>query len=633
MDQDMVAVKLSGGRWTHRKREGVILRVLRRNTEEIVGTFYRQKKYGFVASQDPNRSDDVFIAERNIGDAKTGDKVVAKITVWPQGQQSAEGVITEIISRQGEAGGDIKALIRQHKLTAEFPRAVEEEAGRIGKEITEEMCKGRRDLREKTIITIDGADSKDFDDAVSVERLPNGNFLLGVHIADVTHYVKEGSALDREAWQRGNSVYLIDQVLPMLPKALSNGICSLNPHEDRLTLSCDMEIDGQGTVVNHEIYESVIHSKERMVYTDVSDLLEAAQAERMKGEGKSQSTGWQEDQQGSEADGWIRVEELKKRYEHIYEDLLTMEELAAILREGRERRGSLDFDFDEAYITLDEEGIPVSVETAERRVANRLIEEFMLCANETVAEHFFWMEVPFVYRIHERPSLEKMEEFRRFLHSFHLTLKGNLESVHPKALNQILHQVEGKPEENVVNTVMLRSMKKAFYGTDCDGHFGLGVKYYCHFTSPIRRYPDLMIHRIIKESMSRGISHERSLDLQRKAEEAAAHSSATERQAQELERAVEKLKMAQYMSYHIGEVYEGIISGVAHFGFFVALENTVEGMVRVSDLYDDFYDYEPEKYRMIGRRRHRIYGLGQRVKVCVDSVNEEAGEINFQVVF
>lgn len=609
MNGDLVAVKLLSAEESGRRREGAVARIIRRASKEIVGTFQHQRKYGFVVSDDPRQKDDVFIAERNMNGAKSGDKVVAGITVWPEKNNSAEGIITEIISRSGDTGGDIKALIRQHMLSTDFPEEVTAEAVNIAGEVFEEALADRRDLREKIVVTIDGADSKDFDDAVSVEKLPNGNYLLGVHIADVTHYVKEGSYLDLEAQKRGNSVYLIDQVISMLPKALSNGICSLNPHVDRLTLSCDMQIDGQGKVVGHEIYESVIRSTERLIYTDVSDMLE-----------------------GSEAAG-----ELKKRYSSIYGDLLLMDELAGILRRARERRGSLDFDFDEAYITLNEEGIPTSVETAERRVANKLIEEFMLAANETVAEHYFWMDVPFVYRIHEKPSLEKLEELQKFLRSFGILLKGNPENIHPKALNQILSQVEGKAEEHVVNTVMLRSMKKAFYGTECEGHFGLGVKYYCHFTSPIRRYPDLMIHRIIKEILhsktEKGNFSERRLSsLRKKAEEAAERSSATEREAQELEREVEKLKMAEYMSYHLGEIHEGVISGVANFGFFVELENTVEGMIRAADMRDDYYDYEPEKYRLIGRRSHKVYGLGERVTIRVHSVDVANREINFEVV-
>ncbi|WP_419824952.1 ribonuclease R [Anoxybacterium hadale] len=601
MNGDIVKVALLPPEETTRSREGTIKEVVTRAVDEIVGTFEKSKRFGFVIADDRRVNDDIFVLRKDFNGAKSGDKVVVKITKYPDKANNAEGRIDEIISKSGEAGGDIKALIRQYQLTKEFPEKVEAETKKIPLKISEAEIQKRADLREKTIVTMDGADAKDLDDAVSVEKLNNGNYLLGVHIADVSHYVRDGSQLDKEALKRGNSVYLIDQVIPMLPKLLSNGICSLNPAVDRLTLSVNMEIDSKGKVVNHDIYESIIHSKARMVYGDVSDMLEK------------------------------NDKALIDQYQDIYQDILLMDELAKILRKARDQRGSLDFDFDEAYIKLNEQGIPTSVETAERRVANRIVEEFMLIANETVAEHFYWMEVPFVYRVHESPSLEKIEEFKRFIGSFGLILKGNPDNIHPKALNEIIKNVEGKPEEHVVNTVMLRSMKKAFYGTDCEGHFGLGVKYYSHFTSPIRRYPDLIIHRIIKEAIHGKLDAKRIKSLKKKTEKAAEISSGTERQAQELEREVEKLKKAEYMSYHVGEVHEGIISGVANFGFFVEIENTIEGMVRVDYLNDDFYDYEASKYRLIGRRTNKIYGLGDKVTIKVHSVDLLNREINFTV--
>lgn len=601
MNGDYVTVRLLPPGETSRSREGVIHQILKRAAVEIVGTFEKSKRFGFVVPDDRRFNDDIFILKKDFNGAQTGDKVVVKITRYPDKNNSAEGKIEEIISRKGEAGGDIKALIRQYNLTQEFPEKVEIECKKVPLKITDEEITRRVDLREKTIITMDGADAKDLDDAVSVEKLQNGNYVLGVHIADVSNYVTDGSQLDKEALKRGNSVYLIDQVIPMLPKILSNGICSLNPDVDRLTLSVTMEIDGKGKVVNHEIYESIIHSKARMVYGDVSDMLEK------------------------------QSPDLIEKYKSIYQDILLMDELAKVLRKARDSRGSLDFDFDEAYIKLNERGIPVSVETAERRVANRIIEEFMLIANETVAEHYYWMEVPFVYRVHESPSLEKIEEFKRFIRSFGLVLKGNPDNIHPRALNEIIKSVEGKPEEHVVNTVMLRSMKKAFYGTECEGHFGLGVKYYCHFTSPIRRYPDLIIHRIIKESIQGKLDVKRIKSLKRKTDRAAEISSATERQAQELEREVEKLKKAEYMTYHVGEIYEGIINGVASFGFFVEIENTIEGLVRVDYLNDDYYDYEAPMYRLIGRRTNKIFSLGDKVTIKVHSVDLQEREINFTI--
>lgn len=602
MDGDRVLVDLIPQALWGSSREGIIIKILQRNTEEVAGTFEKSKKFGFVIPDGKKGGEDIFVRKKDFSGAQRGDKVLVRITKYPDKENSAEGKIVEIISRNGQAGGDIKALARSYGLRETFPSRANAEAKAVSREgIHSRDLEGRRDLRNKTIITIDGADSKDFDDAVSVEMLPGGNYLLGVHIADVSHYVAEDGYLDREALKRGNSVYLIDQVIPMLPKSLSNGICSLNPDEDRLTLSVDMEVTPQGEVVSHDIYESVIHSKERMVYSEVSDMLEK------------------------------KDDSLVKKYRDIFEDLLIMNKLAGILREKREARGSLDFDFDEAYIRLDSSGAAVSVDIAERRTANKLIEEFMLLANQTVAEHFFWMEVPFIYRVHEAPTLRKMEEFRTFLRGFGLSVKGMAGSVHPRTLNEILKSVEGKSYENVVNTVMLRSMQKAYYGTECDGHFGLALNYYCHFTSPIRRYPDLFIHRVIKACLHGTLDADSMEHFRKKAQEAADTASATERTAIELEREVEKMKKAEYMAERIGARYDGIISGVTGFGIYVQLENTVEGMIRLDTLLDDYYIHEPEKYRLIGERTGRVYGLGQSVRIQVDSVDIENREINFRI--
>ena len=602
MDGDRVLVDLIPQALWGSSREGIIIKILQRNTEEVTGTFEKSKKFGFVIPDGKKGGEDIFVRKKDFSGAQRGDKVLVRITKYPDKENSAEGKIVEIISRNGQAGGDIKALARSYGLRETFPSRANAEAKAVSREgIHSRDLEGRRDLRNKTIITIDGADSKDFDDAVSVEMLPGGNYLLGVHIADVSHYVAEDGYLDREALKRGNSVYLIDQVISMLPKSLSNGICSLNPDEDRLTLSVDMEVTPQGEVVSHDIYESVIHSKERMVYSEVSDMLEK------------------------------KDDSLVKKYRDIFEDLLIMNKLAGILREKREARGSLDFDFDEAYIRLDSSGAAVSVDIAERRTANKLIEEFMLLANQTVAEHFFWMEVPFIYRVHEAPTLRKMEEFRTFLRGFGLSVKGTAGSVHPRTLNEILKSVEGKSYENVVNTVMLRSMQKAYYGTECDGHFGLALNYYCHFTSPIRRYPDLFIHRVIKACLHGTLDADSMEHFRKKAQEAADTASATERTAIELEREVEKMKKAEYMADRIGARYDGIISGVTGFGIYVQLENTVEGMIRLDTLLDDYYIHEPEKYRLIGERTGRVYGLGQSVRIQVDSVDIENREINFRI--
>ena len=580
--------------------EAIITKVLHRNTTEVVGTFDKSKKFGFVIPESKKQKEDIFIRKKDFSGAKKGDKVVVQITRYPDQHNSAEGRISEIISRAGQPGGDIKAIARTYDMRETFPSRANAEAKAMKRQgVRKEDIQNRKDLRGKHIFTIDGADSKDFDDAVSLDILPNGNYMLGVHIADVSHYVKEDGSLDKEALKRGTSVYLLNQVIPMLPKALSNDICSLNPYEDRLTLSVDMELTPEGTMVNHEIYESVIRSAARFVYDDVSDLLE---------DGK-----WQ----------------LGKKYEPFQEDLLAMHKLAVKLEEKRRERGSIDFDLDESEIRLNDKGIPVSVEIAQRRSANKMIEEFMLLANETVAEHFYWMEVPFLYRVHEKPETEKLEKLKIFLRSFGIMLRGNRSSIHPRAISSILEQVKGKTSENVVSSVTLRSMQKAYYSTSCEGHFGLALKYYCHFTSPIRRYPDLMIHRIIKEVLHHGVDGKLTKHFAKAAAEAADISSAAERKAIEAEREVEKMKKAEYMSYHIGEVFDGIISGVTGFGLYVQLENTVEGLVRIDSLYDDYYDYDAEQYLLKGRRNGKVYKLGDTVRIFVDNVNTDRGEIDF----
>lgn len=602
MEGDRVEVDLIPEYLWEQSPQGIITKVTDRKLKEVAGFFDKGKKFGFVVPVDRKHNEDIYIPKKAFSGAKNGDIVVAAITGYPDRKNSAEGKITGILARAGEPGGDIKAIIRQRGLFFTFPSKAAAQAKAISKAgVGEQDMAGRRDLRGENIITIDGADSKDFDDAVSVKRLDNGNFLLGVHIADVSHYIGEDLPLDKEALKRGNSVYIINQVVPMLPKELSNGICSLNEGEDRLTLSVDMEITPEGDITEHNIYESVIRSKHRMVYTDVSDIIENDDRE------------------------------LAAKYSDIYDMLMDMKELAQILRSKREAAGSLDFDLDEAYITLDEKGVPVSVNLCERRTANRMIEEFMLAANKTVAEQFFWLELPFVYRVHEKPDAEKMQEFRTFLMGLSIRLKGEGGNIHPKALNEVLEQVAGTSYENVVNTVMLRSMKKAFYSTECEGHFGLSMKYYCHFTSPIRRYPDLIIHRIIKEYLHGGIDDERIAVLSKKTQEAAETSSVTERAAIELERDVEKMKKAQYMSCHIGESFEGVISGITGYGMYVELENTIEGLVRLDRMYDDYYDAYPEQYRIVGQRTNKVYSLGQRVSIIVSDADYYEGTIDFRL--
>lgn len=586
MNGDTVEAEILPPHMTRRSHEARVIQILEHKTTELVGTFEKHKHYGFVVPDDKKIGEDVFVKRDFARNAQTGDKVVAKITRYPDVSHSLEGKITEVIAREGQPGSDVLSLIRAYGLYETFPSRVNAEAKARSREpITEKMISesGRLDLRDKTIFTIDGPTAKDLDDAVSIEMLPNGNYLLGVHIADVSHFVAEDGYLDREALKRGTSVYLINRVVPMLPKALSNGSCSLNEGEDKLTLSCFMEINGEGAVVDHSIQESVIRSSARLVYDDVSDILEK--------------------------DDKV----LSKKYSSIVGDIKLMGELAAILRHRRKQRGSLDFDISEAVITLDEDENPIAVELEERRAANRLIEEFMLVANETVAEHFFWLNYPFVYRIHEKPDQEKIMDLKTYLMNFGIKLKGSADNIYPKTLADIIADIEDKPYESVVNRVMLRTMKKARYSTECEGHFGLAFRYYCHFTSPIRRYPDLIIHRIIKESITGRMTEEKLEKYRMDAEKAADISSKTERKAQELEREVDKMKKAQFMEAHIGEEYDGVVSGVTDFGVYVELPNTIEGMALASELA-------------------RPYQLGERVRVRVTDARPQEKQIDFQIM-
>ena len=586
MNGDTVEAEILPPHMTRRSHEARVIQILEHKTTELVGTFEKHKHYGFVVPDDKKIGEDVFVKRDFARNAQTGDKVVAKITRYPDVSHSLEGKITEVIAREGQPGSDVLSLIRAYGLYETFPSRVNAEAKARSREpITEKMISesGRLDLRDKTIFTIDGPTAKDLDDAVSIEMLPNGNYLLGVHIADVSHFVAEDGYLDREALKRGTSVYLINRVVPMLPKALSNGSCSLNEGEDKLTLSCFMEINGEGAVVDHSIQESDIRSSARLVYDDVSDILEK--------------------------DDKV----LSKKYSSIVGDIKLMGELAAILRHRRKQRGSLDFDISEAVITLDEDENPIAVELEERRAANRLIEEFMLVANETVAEHFFWLNYPFVYRIHEKPDPEKIMDLKTYLMNFGIKLKGSADNIYPKTLADIIADIEDKPYESVVNRVMLRTMKKARYSTECEGHFGLAFRYYCHFTSPIRRYPDLIIHRIIKESITGRMTEEKLEKYRMDAEKAADISSKTERKAQELEREVDKMKKAQFMEAHIGEEYDGVVSGVTDFGVYVELPNTIEGMALASELA-------------------RPYQLGERVRVRVTDARPQEKQIDFQIM-
>ncbi|WP_411682581.1 ribonuclease R [Clostridium thailandense] len=601
MHGDKVVVKVTREENKGKKCEGEIIRILERGNKTIIGIFEDSKNFGFVVPEEKRIYQDIFISKEFRSGAKTGDVVIAEITTWPDKRRNPEGKIKEILGRKGDKGIDILTIIKKYGLPEEFPPKVESYAAGIPDEIPEEEYKRRKDLRNLKIVTIDGEDAKDLDDAVSIEKLQNGNYYLGVHIADVSNYVREKNALDKEALKRGTSVYLIDRVIPMLPKKLSNGICSLNPKVDRLTLSCFMEIDKTGKVVDHEIMESIIKTSERMTYTDVTKILR------------------DEDQ------------EVMKKYDYLIDTFKLMEELCEVLNKKRLSRGAIDFDFEECKIILDELGKPIDIKPYERAIANRIIEEFMLVCNETIAEHMFWVNVPFVYRIHEDPDEEKLTHFSEFIHNLGYAVRFGQE-VHPKALQDIIEKVKGKKEETVVSTLLLRSMKQARYSPDCVGHFGLAAKYYCHFTSPIRRYPDLIIHRIIKEFINGKIDEKRSQRLIAEVEYASKQSSETERTAQDAEREVDDLKKAEYMSEKIGQEFEGIISSVTNFGMFVELPNTIEGLVHLSTMDDDYYVYNERHLSLIGERTKNIYKLGDEVKIRVARVDMSAHEIYFDLV-
>ncbi|MGV8145880.1 MAG: ribonuclease R [Alkaliphilus sp.] len=599
MNKDRVIARIISVNTQTSKSEGEITRILERANEEIVGTFERQRNFGFVIPDDAKINMDIYVSKKDSLKIKDGYKVVCKITRWPEGRRNPEGIITEVIGHVDDAQTGILSTIRKFNLKSDFPNDVVEEVRNIPEEISEDEIKRRKDLRNVKMITIDGADAKDLDDAISIEKMSNGNYKLGVHIADVTHYVKEGTKLDKEAFRRATSIYLVDRVIPMLPKKLSNGVCSLNPKIDRLTLSVIMIVNEKGIVKSHEIVESVININERMIYEDVSNILEKGDVE------------------------------LKNRYKALVDSFKLIEELSAILRTRREERGAIDFDFPESKVILDDEGKPVDVRKYERRIANRIIEEFMLLCNETVAEQFFWMESPFVYRIHEDPSIEKIEEFNKFISNLGYSLKGISKGIHPKALQNLLKKVDGEKEETVVNMLMLRSLKKAKYATKSTGHFGLAAKYYSHFTSPIRRYPDLAIHRIIKAYINGETNSKWIGNMHTKVVDVAEQSSTKEREAVEAERETTDMKKAEYMQTKIGETFDGIISGITAFGIFVELENTIEGLIRLSSLTDDYYIYNHDSRNLIGERTRKTYKMGDPVRIVVSKVDVLQREINF----
>lgn len=603
MNGDRVVAKIIKEGRNGKRTEGIIINIVERVNKNIVGIYEDNKSFGFVLPEDKRIQNDIFISKKDRNGAKKGQIVMVEITRWPDGKRkNPEGKVVEILGRPGDKGIDIDIIIRKYNLPEDFPPSVLNSALDIEDFITEDEIKGRLDLRNIKMVTIDGEDAKDLDDAVSIERLENGNFKLGVHIADVTHYVKERSVIDKEAFKRATSVYLIDRVIPMLPKKLSNGICSLNPKVDRLTLSCIMEVNRQGKVINHTIAQSVIKTNERMTYTDVTKILRDNDAE------------------------------LIERYKDLVDDFKAMEELCKILRKKRLDRGAIDFDFEECKIILDEKGKPIDIKPYERAIANRMIEEFMLLANETVAEHMEKLKVPFVYRIHENPDAEKLEKFKAFIYNLGYNDITWGEEVNPKALQRVLDKFKGENEETIISTLLLRSMMQARYSPECAGHFGLAADYYCHFTSPIRRYPDLQIHRIIKEYLNKELTENRSKKLVSIVDSAAKQSSEMERVAQEAEREVDDLKKAEYMKDRIGEIFEGMISSVTGFGAFVELPNTIEGLVHITSFRDDYYIYDEDRLILIGERNKKIYRLGDKLKVLCSKVDILSREIYFEIV-
>jgi len=565
--------------------EGTVVRILEHANETLVGTYEKGKGYGFVIPDNQRISKDIFIPQGCSQGAVSGHKVMVKIRDFGEKKgKKPEGVITEILGHIHDPGVDILSIVRAYNLPEDFPGAVKNQLKQVPDEVKKDSWAGRKDLRDLPTVTIDGEEAKDLDDAISIERAGDG-YRLGVHIADVSHYVQEHTPLDEEAFKRGTSVYLVDRVIPMLPHKLSNGICSLNEGEDRLALSCLMEIDSQGNVTGHEIAETVIRSDRRMTYTAVNAIV-------------------------TDHDPQVTAE-----YAEFAEMFLLMKELADILRKKRHARGSIDFDFPESKIVLDEKGKPLEIKAYERNAATRIIEDFMLLANETVAEDYFWQELPFLYRTHDKPDEDRMKRLGTFINNFGYVLRMPGGQVYPKEIQKLLDKVEGTPEELLISRLTLRSMKQAKYTTENTGHFGLAARYYTHFTSPIRRYPDLQIHRIIKESLHGGLTGKRISHYEKILPQVAVQTSALERRADEAERETDKLKKVQYMERFIGQEFEGVISGVTSWGFYVELPNTVEGLVHISELRDDYYVFLEERYELSGEMTGKTYKLGQTIRV------------------
>lgn len=601
---DEVLIKIIDDTVEGNRKEGKIVKTINHKRNEIVGTFTKRKNFGFVVPDDREFNTDIFISKKSFNKAKNNQKVVVKITKFPQGNKSAEGEITEIIGGINEAGVDMLSLIKEYNLPYEFPDDVILEAKKVENKITKKDLQNRLDLRSKNIFTIDGEDAKDLDDAIYVTKLENENYELGVSIADVSHYVAENSKLDQEAIIRGTSIYMLDRVIPMLPKELSNGICSLNVNEDRLCLSVISEITPDGEIVSSDIRKAVINVKERMSYADVQKILD----------GKNKK--------------------VLKRYEKYIEDFKLMEELAKILKQKREGAGSLDLDIPESKVILDKNGFAIDIKKYKIYFANEIIEQFMLTANEIVAEKFYWLEAPFIYRVHEEPDTEKVNALNKFLFNFGYKIKSNKEKVYPKAFAEVLEKVKGREEEMVVSNLILRTLKVARYESENKGHFGIASKYYCHFTSPIRRYPDLFIHRIISKYIDNSyILNEKNLEkYKEQATKYSQTSSEREKIAQKVEREAIAIKKAEYMQNKIGKEYEGIVSGITAFGMFVELENTVEGLIKFEDLGNEYFIYNDENKTLIGENSKKIYKIGDKIKIKVIYANKQLRRINFKAI-
>ena len=604
LNGDTVAIKIISEKEADKKAEGKIVKIVRHEKDTVVGTFQKNRNFGFVVPDDKNFGTDIFISKSHWEKARNNHKVLVKIIKYPEKGKNAEGEIIEILGGVNEAGVDMLSLIRQYELPYKFSEEVVSEAKAFGNKINEKNLEGRRDLRQDIIFTIDGEDAKDLDDAIHVEKLTNGNYRLDVHIADVSNYVREKTELDKEAYLRGTSIYMLGRVIPMLPRELSNGICSLNAGEDRFTLSCSMEITPKAKVVSSDIYKAVIRVTERMSYTDVQKILDRSD------------------------------EKILKRYEKYISHFDLMAELANILKDKRRENGYLNLDIPESKIILDENGVAIDVKKYETYFANEIIEQFMLIANETVAERFYWLQAPFIYRNHEAPDLDKVKDLNKTLYNFGYKIKISKEEIiYPNEFAKILDEVKGKEEEKVVSNIILRTLRVAKYEAENKGHFGIASKYYCHFTSPIRRYPDLFIHRIISKYLETNymVNDFWVKKYEKRAEKRAENCSERERVATKVEREAEDIKKAEFMESKIGEEYEGIVSSVTNFGIFVELDNTVEGLIRYEKLGDEYFIYNEEKRQAIGEHTGKVYQIGDKVKIRVANASKLMRQIDFEI--